>query len=289
MNHYPEIENMARLMRRKMLDISHQCNLSTHLGGGLSMVEIMATLYARVLCYDARDPRWPERDRFILSKGHGVLGYFPALLAAGLIDEATFATFQTNGSDLIAHPVMNLKLGIESSNGSLGQGLSMSVGIALAAKKRGKSFGTFVLLGDGECNEGSVWEASMSAAQLGLDNLTAVVDYNRLQSDGDARQIIDFGDLAARWRSFGWDVIEVDGHDIAQLVAAFEAPRVRAKPRVLVANTVKGKGISFMEHNNEWHHNRLTRASYELALADLEAREAPQSQTICTPDFGVAV
>lgn len=288
MNHYPEIENMARTMRRKMIDISHHCNLSTHLGGGLSMVEIMATLYARVLRYDSSDPRWPERDRFILSKGHGVLGYFPALLAAGLIDEATFATFQTNGSDLIAHPVMNLDLGIESSNGSLGQGLSMAVGIALAAKKRHKPFGTFVLLGDGECNEGSVWEASMSAAQLGLDNLTAVVDYNRLQSDGDARQIIDFGDLAARWRCFGWDVAEVDGHDIAQLVAAFEAPRLAGKPRVLVAHTVKGKGISFMEHNNEWHHNRLTRASYELALAELETREAQQSQTTRTPDVGVA-
>lgn len=267
--HYPDIERMAGFMRRKILDISHHCNLSTHLGGGLSMVEIMATLYARVLRYDPVDPRWPGRDRFILSKGHGVLGYFPALLAAGIIDEAVFNAFQTNGSDLIAHPVMNLDLGIESSNGSLGQGLSMAIGIALAARRKQQPFRTYVLLGDGECNEGSVWEAVMSAAQLKLDNLVIAIDYNKLQSDGDARQIIDLADLAGKFRSFGWDVYDVDGHDVAQLVAAFEAPPAPDKPRVVVAHTVKGKGISFMENNNEWHHNRLTKASYELALSEL--------------------
>jgi transketolase len=272
--HYPDIERMASFMRRKILDVSHHCNLSTHLGGGLSMVEIMATLYARVLRYDPADPRWPGRDRFILSKGHGVLGYFPALLAAGIIDEAVFNAFQTNGSDLIAHPVMNLDLGIESSNGSLGQGLSMAIGIALAARKKQQPFRTYVLLGDGECNEGSVWEAVMSAAQLKLDNLVIAIDYNKLQSDGDARQIVDLADLAGKFRSFGWDVYDVDGHDVAQLVAAFEAPPAPGKPRVVVAHTVKGKGISFMENNNEWHHNRLTKASYELALSELSGVEA---------------
>jgi transketolase len=266
---YPDIERMASFMRRKILDISHHCNLSTHLGGGLSMVEIMATLYARVLRYDRANPRWPERDRFILSKGHGVLGYFSALLAAGIINEEIYNTFQTNGSDLIAHPVMNLDLGIESSNGSLGQGLSMAVGIALAARKKGQTFGTYVLLGDGECNEGSVWEAVMSAAQLKLENLVIVIDYNKLQSDGDARQIVDLADLAGKFRSFGWDTREVDGHDIGQLVEAFERPSAPGKPRVVVAHTVKGKGISFMENNNEWHHNRLTKANYELALSEL--------------------
>ncbi|WP_431821056.1 transketolase [Burkholderia sp. F1] len=277
MTTYPEIERMARTIRRKIIDISHHCNLSTHLGGGLSMVEIMATLYARVLRHDARDPRWAQRDRFILSKGHGVLGYFSALLAAGVIDEATFNTFQTNDSDLIAHPVMNADLGIESSNGSLGQGLSMAVGIALAAKKRQQAFKTYVLLGDGECNEGSVWEAAMSAAQMRLDNLAIAIDYNKLQSDGDSRQIIDLGDLAARFRSFGWDVHEVDGHDVAQLVAAFEAPS-QGRPRAVVAHTVKGKGVSFMENNNEWHHNRLTKASYEQAVAELDALDAGASE-----------
>lgn len=264
-----EIQGMAKTMRHKILEISHTCNLSTHLGGGLSMVEIMAVLYGRVLRYQPKNPRWENRDRFILSKGHGVLGYFSALLASGVIDEETYKTFQTNESDLIAHPVMNLDLGIESSNGSLGQGLSMGIGIALAAKKKQRDFSVYVYMGDGECNEGSVWEAVMSAAQLGLDNLTAIVDYNKLQSDGDARQIIDFADLAGKFKSFGWDVQEINGHEIAQIVDAFEAPRGLGSPRVLVAHTIKGKGVSFMENNNEWHHNRLTKASYELALAEL--------------------
>ena len=266
---FNDVEVMAKAMRHRILQISHTCNLSAHLGGGLSMVELMAVLYSRVLRFDKSNPRWEGRDRFILSKGHGVLGYFPALLVAGLIDEATFKTFKTNGSDLIAHPVMNLDLGIESSNGSLGQGLSMGVGIALAAKKRQKNFCVYVYMGDGECNEGSVWEATMSAAQLKLDNLTAIIDYNKLQSDGDARTIIDLTDLAGKYRLFGWDVREIDGHNIDQIVAAFDAPREAGKPRVLVAHTVKGKGISFMENNNEWHHNRLTKANYELALTEL--------------------
>lgn len=265
-----DIEQMARRMRHKILEISHTCNLSTHLGGGLSMVEIMAVLYGHVLRFDPSNPRWEDRDRFILSKGHGVLGYFSALLAAGIISEETYKTFQTNESDLIAHPVMNLDIGIESSNGSLGQGLSMGVGIALAGKKKQRDFGVFVYMGDGECNEGSVWEAVMSAAQLKLDNLTAVVDYNKLQSDGDARQIMDLADLAGKFRSFGWDVKEVDGHHIEEILQAFEAPREVNKPRILVAHTIKGKGISFMENNNEWHHNRLTKSNYDLALAELD-------------------
>ncbi len=264
-----EIEQMTRRMRHKILEISHTCNLSAHLGGGLSMVEIMAVLYGHVLRFDQSNPRWEDRDRFILSKGHGVLGYFSALLDAGIINEETYKSFQTNESDLIAHPVMNLDIGIESSNGSLGQGLSMGVGIALAAKKKKRDFRVFVYMGDGECNEGSVWEAVMSAAQLNLDNLTAVADYNKLQSDGDARFIMDLGDLAGKFRSFGWDVKEVDGHHIEEILQAFEAPREVNKPRILVANTIKGKGISFMENNNEWHHNRLTKANYDLALAEL--------------------
>ncbi len=145
----------------------------------------------------------------------------------------------------------------------------MAIGIALAARRKQQPFRTYVLLGDGECNEGSVWEAVMSAGQLKLDNLVIAIDYNKLQSDGDARQIIDLADLAGKFRSFGWDVYDVDGHDVAQLVAAFEAPPAPDKPRVVVAHTVKGKGISFMENNNEWHHNRLTKASYELALSEL--------------------
>lgn len=260
---------MAKTMRRRILDISHICNQSAHLGGGLSMVEIMSVLYGRVMNFRPAEPRWENRDRFILSKGHGVLGYFSAMVVSGVISEEKFLTYKHNESDLIAHPVMNMDIGIESSNGSLGQGLSMGLGIALAAKKKQQSHKVYVYMGDGECNEGSVWEAVMLAPQLQLDNLTAVVDYNKLQSDGDARQIIDFGNLSKKFESFGWDVKEVDGHNIAQIVEAFETPRQNGMPRVLVAHTVKGKGISFMENNNEWHHNRLTKTTYDLAMAEL--------------------
>lgn len=259
----------ARFMRRKILDISYACNLSTHLGGGLSIVDITATLYGAVLRYDPQNPDWSERDRFILSKGHGVLGYYSALLAAGIIDEATFATFQTNGSDLIAHPVMNLPLGIESSNGSLGHGLSLAIGLALAARKKAQTHKIYVLMGDGECNEGAVWEGIMSAAQLKLGNLIAIVDYNKLQSDGDSRQILDLGNLSAKFSHFGWDAHDVDGHDISALLSTLTTDGTSDRPRVLVAHTVKGKGISFMENNNEWHHSRLTKAHYERALAEL--------------------
>ncbi len=265
-----KIRQMALRMRKRILDISHSCNMSAHLGGGLSMVEITATLYGAVMNYRVENPGWEERDRFILSKGHGVLGYFSALLEAGIISESVFQTFQTNGSDLIAHPVMNLALGIESSNGSLGQGLSMCVGLALAARKKNQGHKIYVLLGDGECNEGAVWEAVMLAAQLRLDNLIAVVDYNKLQSDGDGRQILDYEDFEKKWESFGWNVHSVDGHDIAALHAAFTSTSSRARPRVLIAHTIKGKGIDFMENNNDWHHNRLTRTQYEQALSALE-------------------
>lgn len=264
---YPELDDMARFMRRKILEISYECGSTAHLGGGLSMVEVMSVIYGRMLKFDRQDPRWEDRDRFILSKGHGVLGFYPALLAAGIIGDNVFKTFQTDGSDLISHPVMNLDLGIESSNGSLGQGLSMGLGVALAAKKKGKAFKTYVVMGDGECNEGSVWEAAMLAPQLKLDNLTAVVDHNKLQSDGHATHIIEVTNMAQRFDAFGWDTHEVDGHDIAALVAAFEAPARGEKPKMIVAHTVKGKGVPFMENDNAWHHNRLTKDNYEAALA----------------------
>lgn len=264
-----DLEATARFMRRKILDAGFECGGSAHLGGGLSMVEIMAVLYGRILRYNAKNPRWAGRDRFILSKGHGVLGYYPALLAAGLIDEATYKTFKTDGTDLIAHPVMNLDLGIESSNGSLGQGLSMGIGVAVAARRKQADFRTFVYLGDGECNEGSVWEAAMLAAHLGLTNLTAVIDHNGLQSDGASADILDNANLSACFAAFGWDVVDVGGHDIPALIEAFERPHAEGKPKAVVARTVKGKGVPFMENDNAWHHARLTRAQYAEALAAL--------------------
>jgi len=268
-----EISDMSFRMRRTILDVSHQCGLSTHLGGGLSMVEVMASLYGRVLNFDPENTTWVERDRFVLSKGHGVLGLFSALHEVGLISEVDLVTFQKNASDLIAHPVMNLGLGIESSNGSLGHGLALGVGMALSGKKLERQFTTFVLMGDGECNEGSVWEAVMSAAHFRLDNLVAIVDYNKLQSDGKSSEIMNMGDLAEKFISFGWDTEEIDGHSVAEIVAALEKPRRTDMPAALIAHTVKGNGISFMENDNSWHHARLTKLNYELAIEEVNSKQ----------------
>lgn len=263
------IRDMSKRMRRKILDVSHVCNQSAHLGGGLSMVELMATLYGSVLNYRPSDPHWANRDRFILSKGHGVLGYFAALWATGIITDDDFATYKHNESHLIAHPVMNLDLGIESSNGSLGQGLSMAVGLALAARAQHRTHRVYVYIGDGECNEGSIWEAAMAAAHYKLDNLTAILDHNGLQSDGASANVMEAGDFVSKWSAFGWQAMPVDGHNVDEIHTAFQTPASGGRPKILVAKTIKGKGVPFMENNNEWHHNRLSKAAYERALLEM--------------------
>jgi transketolase len=266
------VEQMALKMRHRILEMSLRCEGPTHLGGGLSLVEIMAVLYGAIMNIRPNEPRWENRDRFILSKGHGVLALYTALTEVGLISEAEFRTFKENDSNLISHPVMNLDLGIESSNGSLGQGLSMAVGLAWAARRKNMSHSIYVVMGDGECNEGSVWEAAMSAAQFKLGNLVAVVDNNNFQSDGASDEIISASDLSSKWKSFGWIVHDVDGHDVEKLMAVLSAADSIDRPTCVVAHTTKGKGIDFMENNNEWHHNRLTQAMYDKAVASLEGR-----------------
>lgn len=265
-----KIEKMAKEIREKILDISYSCNLSVHLGGALSMVDIMATLYGAVLKYDNKNPSWDERDRFILSKGHGAVGLYSILFASGFISQEVFMSFQKNESDLTAHPVMNIPLGIESSNGSLGMGLSMGVGLSLAAKKKDKKHKVYVLLGNGECNEGAIWEAAMSAAHFKLDNLVAIVDNNCMQSDGRSDAIMNCDNFADKWKSFGWNVCLVDGHNISELYKAFVEYNVEDRPKVIIAHTIKGKGVSFMENNNDWHHNRLTKQHYDKASQEME-------------------
>ncbi len=218
--------------------------------------------------FDADNPHWDERDRFILSKGHGVLGLYTALVEARVISEEVFRQFKKDDSPLISHPVMNLDLGIESSNGSLGHGLSLAVGMGIAARKKNANHRIYVLIGDGECNEGSVWEAAMCAAQYKLGNIVAIVDNNGFQSDGSTEDIISSLTLAAKWRSFGWNVCEVNGHDVKDLVIALQTHLVSDQPNCLIAKTIKGKGVEFMENNNEWHHNRLTQAMFDRAVAE---------------------
>lgn len=264
-----EIVQLAKKLRIKILNLAFKSDGPSHLGGGLSMVEIFAVLYGKILKYDINNPHWEYRDRFILSKGHGVLPFFVALNHSGFISDDELFTYKKNDSHLISHPVMNMEMGMESSNGSLGHGLSMAVGIGLALRKReNRDSRIFVVLGDGECNEGSVWEAAMSAAHYKLDNITAIVDFNKYQSDGLGDDIMEIGSLESKWLSFGWDVTTVDGHDIDSLLFALSTS-VRNKPKAIIANTIKGKGISFMENNNTWHHNRLTQTTYDQAINEL--------------------
>jgi len=270
MNKNDKLIEMARSMRRNMLDISLECKTSVHMGGGLSLVEILATLYGEVLNFKPENPEWDNRDRVILSKGHGVLSFYTVLYEAGIINKEKYYTFQTNESDLIAHPIMKPSIGIESSNGSLGHGLSMGVGLAIASKKKNRNNRVFIIMGDGELNEGSVWEAAQSAAHFNLNNLIAVVDFNKIQSDGESEKIMKSGDLVNKWKSFGWNTKEINGHDVEELYDAFVNHNVENMPKVIIAHTVKGKGVDFMEHNNEWHHNRLTETLYNNAIEQLK-------------------
>jgi transketolase len=261
--------------RRIIVKTAFECGQATHIGGSLSMVELLTTLFGEVLVHRPHEPEWDGRDVFILSKGHSVLGYFAVLHHHGYLSAEKLATFQTNGSDLIAHPVKKPSLGIESSNGSLGQGLAYGLGIALGMRKRRQDRRVYVMLGDGECNEGSVWESAATAAELGLGNLTAIVDENGLRNDGPNSTYSGRVVLANVWRAFGWNVVELDGHDHAAILTAFAEARRRADvPTAIVARTVKGKGVPFMEANNDWHHNRITATIYDECLRVLDGPAA---------------
>jgi transketolase len=233
------------------------------------MVETMAALYLGVMRVDPTRPNWPERDRFILSKGHGAMAYYAALKQVGFVTDEELLAFKSNDTFLYGHPSMNVERGIEFSSGSLGLGLALGVGTALGLRRRGNvTSRVFVLMGDGECNEGSVWESAISAAHFGLGNVIAIIDKNGLQYDGPTGSILTMGDLEAKWRSFGWAAHTVDGHDVAQLHAAL-SDTPSDVPTVVIANTVKGKGVSFMENEPGWHHSRLSSAQLDQALAEV--------------------
>ena len=267
-----EIKNFAKQIRKNILYMSLVAGASSsHFGGSLSTVEILATLYNNILKFDSSNPLWEDRDRFILSKGHACLGYYSALYEKGYFKKEDLNLFEQNGSFLLGHPVINKKKGIEFSNGSLGMGLSLGIGVALAAKKKNKDYKVFVLIGDGECNEGSVWEASMSAAHFKLNNLTAILDNNNLQQTGTNEEIMSTRKLGDKWKSFNWNVKEIDGHDVKQILAAFN--HVSEKPKLILANTIKGRGFSFSENNNDWHHNIMTKKQYDDALKELDLND----------------
>jgi transketolase len=241
----------------------------------LSLADIMAALYGRVLAIDPADPKWPDRDRFILSKGHAGAGVYAALAERGFFPRERLKTHYQNGSTLSGHVSHKGVPGVEFSTGSLGHGLGVGAGIALAAKRQGARYRTFVLLSDGECDEGSNWEAIMFAAHHRLDNLVVAVDYNKIQSLASIADTLGLEPFADKWRAFNWHVTEVDGHDHETLAAALDVPQgERGRPSVVICHTVKGKGVSFMENEVVWHYRSPQGAEYEAARAELGSANA---------------
>ncbi|MFA5147166.1 MAG: transketolase [Candidatus Omnitrophota bacterium] len=242
-----------------------------HIPASLSIVEILTVLYNGILKIDTKRPKDPARDRFILSKGHAGVALYAVLADSGFFDKSHLDTFGRRGTILGGHPDMHKVPGVEASTGALGHGFPFGMGMALAAKMDKKDYRVFVLLGDGECQEGSVWEAALFAPQHKLDNLTVIIDYNKLQAMDRIENIISLEPLADKWKAFGWAVKEVDGHNIPELRKTFASvPFVRGKPNLVIAHTVKGKGVSFMENVPIWHFRLPDRKETEMICRELE-------------------
>ena len=257
------MSNTPNYIRRLILERALATkNNGAHIAPSLSIVEIMYVLF-NLIMKNSHDNR---RDRVILSKGHGALGMYAAMYAAGLINQSDFESFEVNGGAFPGQPSKNLAKGIEYSGGSLGLGLSYAIGLNLSKEGKQLGFRTYTILGDGELNEGSVWEAAMFAGYQKLNNVAAIVDYNRMQSDGFTDDILNF-DIAGMWKACGWEVVVCDGHDTEALKKALLTQT--NKPLAVIAQTVKGKGVSFMENNREWHHGRLSEKQFALATAEL--------------------
>ena len=268
-----KLENIKKFsleIRKNILEMAVSAGASSaHFGGALSITEIVATLFAHQMKIDKKNPKWEERDRFILSKGHACLAYYAALCEVGYISKEELNTFEKNDTNLLGHPVINRNLGIDFSNGSLGMGLSLGIGVAIAAKRKKKNYCVYVIVGDGECNEGSIWEGAMAAPNFMLDNLYVVIDKNNFQQTGSNKEIMNVGNLKDKWSSFGWHTVEIDGHNVKQLYDFFKESKKIDKPKAIIANTIKGKGFTFSENNNDWHHSVLSKSFYEKAMKEL--------------------
>lgn len=266
------LEEIAARMRVDIIEMLARAG-SGHPGGSLSAIDMVTALYFEVLNHDVKNPTWAERDRFVLSKGHAVPAVYAVMAEAGYITKDDLATLRQLGSKLQGHPVTSFLQGpgAEANTGSLGQGLSVAQGMAMAAKLDGASWRTYCMLGDGEMQEGQIWEALMSAPKFELDNFTAILDYNKGQIDGPTNEVMNLEPLEDKLRAFNWHVIRIDGHDIGQFLAAIEeAKATKGKPTFIVADTVKGKGVSFMEHRIEWHGATPNPEQTEKALAELK-------------------
>lgn len=271
----PEIEKLKRIattIRRHIVTMAARANAS-HSGSALSPVEIITALYFHAMRIDPKKPDWEDRDRFILSKGHGGAVLYAALAERGVLSKSLLDTFCLDNSCLPTHPVsMHVSGvdGVEATTGSLGHGLAMSIGMALAGKHDKKSYTTYVMLSDGECDEGSVWEGTLYAGVKKLDNLIAFVDYNKIQSFGRTAEVLDLEPLADKFRAFRWHVQEIDGHNFNEIIMAIgNAKKIKKMPHCIIAHTIKGKGISFMEDKLEWHYRSPTGELLEQALREL--------------------
>ena len=249
-----KLQDIARELRLTVIDVMAWSG-GAHVGGSLSIIDILTILYFKYLDINPADPQWDERDRFVLSKGHAAAGLIPVLAKRGFFPEETLKTFNHFGSPFAMHPDSNKVIGCDASAGSLGHGLSMAVGMALGARQRKMPWKTVCLMGDGECCEGSVWEAAMSAPHFKLGNLIGIVDRNRFMIDGETEDVMPLEPFADKWRAFGWEVVEVDGHDFDQLDEALaKAWAATDVPVLILANTIKGKGVDFMENNVVYHY-----------------------------------
>ena len=262
-----ELKTISKKVRAHTLKMT-MYSKSSHIGSALSTVEILVALYYRILNIDPKNPTKPDRDRFILSKAHGSIALYAILAERGFFDLHYLDNFYIDGGILPGHLDKLSAPGIEYSTGSLGHGFSVAIGMAISNRQTGNKGKIFVLIGDGECNEGSIWEGAMLASHLKLTNLTAIIDYNKIQSFGRTNEVINQEPIIEKWRSFGWDVFEVNGHDFENLIKVFELPQ--KGPKMIIAHTVKGKGVSFMEDRLEWHYRSPTKEQYEQALIELE-------------------
>lgn len=276
-------EQLAWKIRRHGVEMTHLSG-GSHIGAILSVADIVAVLYTDVLKYNSKNPKWDGRDRFILSKGHAGASIYAALAESGFFDVEELKTHYQNGSRLSGH-VSHHVPGVDFSTGSLGHGLSAAAGMAYAFKKDGKESRAFVVLGDGECNEGSVWEAALFANHFRLNNLIAIVDHNRMQSLDYNENTLEIENFASKWESFGWNVIEIDGNDHAELKEAFKQTENSSKPTVIIANTIKGKGISFMEMDILWHYRFPHEGwEYDTAVTELHRAKPDGVEDVYTPN-----
>ncbi len=265
-----ELQDICKRVRRHIVEMTGAAK-SGHPGGSLSAVETVVTLFFDTMRHDPANPTWPDRDRFILSKGHACPVLYSVMAETGYFPVDQLTTLRKLGSPFQGHPDKRFIPALEASTGSLGQGLSLALGMGCAARLDGKNWRTYVLLGDGEIQEGQIWEAAMFGAFHKVDNIVAIVDYNKIQLDGWVKDVMEIEPLAAKWKAFGWHVIEIDGHSIPALQAGFaEAEATKGIPTVIIANTIKGKGVSFMENNPKFHGVAPSKEEIATALKELQ-------------------